>query len=95
MVTELILIRFFVKNVHIDYYTELYTKFARIFGQNKVHAYKRANSSFSICAYRFSVSVSELLAYAIGFPSCKDTHPRPFCEASADMVTGSLGLLLL
>ena len=26
-----------LENVHIDYYTELYTKFARIFGQNRVN----------------------------------------------------------
>ena len=26
-----------LENVHIDYYTELYTKFTRIFGQNKVN----------------------------------------------------------
>ena len=54
-----------------------------------------ASGSFSICAYRRSVSIIDREAYAIGFhwesSSCSSTAPSPYEEASADIFVGASG----
>ena len=55
-----------------------------------------ASASFSICAYRHSMSVIDQEAYAIGFhwesSSCSSTAPSPYEEALTDTFVGASGL---
>ena len=48
-----------------------------------------ASISLSMFAYLHFASVSALLAKAMGLLSCRSASPRPTCEASTCMVTGS------
>ena len=63
---------------------------------NFSHAHVAANTSFSICMYRDSVQVIEREAYATGchwpWTFCRRTAPKPWEEASAEMVVSAVGL---
>ena len=48
-------------------------------------------ASLSMFAYLHSASVSTLLAKAMGLSLCRSAAPRPTCEASTCIVTGSNG----
>ena len=52
----------------------------------------KAKSLFSICAYRASVGVRVLNAYAIGCPFCRRQAPRPLWDASHWRTVGRSGL---
>ena len=62
---------------------------------NFSHAHVAANASFSICAHQDSVQVIEREAYAIEchwpWTFCSRTDPKPWEEASAEMVVSALG----
>ena len=47
--------------------------------------------SLSMFVYLHSALVSALLTKAMGLLSCRSAAPRPTCEASTCMVTGSNG----
>ena len=57
---------------------------------NLLVEYTMARSSFSICAYDYSVGVRALEMYEIGCPSCINTAPSPNYEASHYIVLVAL-----
>ena len=63
--------------------------------ENRSRAQVIARASFSIWAYRFSVSDMERDAKATGLHSeagfCIRTAPRPYEEASVDILVETLG----
>ena len=63
--------------------------------ENFSQAHVVARASFSICAYRRSVSFMVLEAYAMGFqvPSTcwSKTAPSPYDDASAEIFVGAFG----
>ena len=62
---------------------------------NFSHTHVAANASFSICVYQDSVQVIEREAYATGchwpWTFCSRTAPKPWEEASAEMVVSVVG----
>ena len=62
---------------------------------NFSHTHDAANASFSICVYRDSVQVIEREAHAAGchwpWTFCSRTAPKPWEEASAEMVVSAVG----
>ena len=80
----------------VSFDVEILKYLPRMLSRNFSQAQVTASASFSICAYRHSVSVIDLDANATGHHSplfnCVNTAPSPCEEASAVTLTLAVGL---